>query len=458
MLNSKNINKMKRLLNLAFAGMLLTGLAACDNGTDPDPNPSPGEGNVLSGEITEDKTLSGGTWTLKGYVYVKEGGSITIPAGTVIKSDIVEKGALIVEPGAQIFAEGTAQAPIVFTSGQPKGQRRPGDWGGIIILGNAPTNRGTNPRPTIEGGVGSVYGGDDENDNSGVLRYVRIEYAGIAAQPNSEINGLTLGGVGRGTTIENIMVSYGNDDGFEFFGGTVNCKNLIAFANADDDFDFDFGYTGTIQYGISLRHPQFADPGDAANGIEADNDGDGSAATPNTRPVLSNFTFIGPNNASNTQANHNLANRWRRNVHFVLNNSILLGHQKGGFSMESAGTVASYFDGTSEFRNNILLAVTDNFKSSEAAPRDAAGVEARALSEGVVIPADMDAVALSNPFDWSTGGSLPNLMPKAGSMALTGADFSGHEASFELVPFRGALGTVDWTANWTNWDPNNTDY
>src|SRR5690606_30991551 len=206
----------------------------------------------------------------------------------------------------------------------------------------------------IEGGVGSTYGGNDDDDNSGVLKYVRIEYAGIAAQPNSEINGLTLGGVGRGTTIENIMVAFGNDDAYEFFGGTVNAKHLIAYATADDDFDFDFGYTGKIQYAISIKHPQFADPGDAANGIEADNDGDGSSAMPNTRPELSNFTFIGPNGAANTQANRNLANRWRRNVNFVLRNSILLGHQKGGFSMESAGTVSSYFNGVSEFKNNIL--------------------------------------------------------------------------------------------------------
>src|SRR5690606_33335355 len=213
-----------------------------------------------------------------------------------------------IEPGAKIMANGTENNPIVFTSGKAVGDREPGDWGGIILLGKAPTNRGTASLPSIEGGVGRTYGGEDPEDNSGIMRYVRIEYAGIAAQPNSEINGLTFGGVGRGTTIENIMVSYGNDDGYEFFGGTVNCKNLIAFANADDDFDFDFGYNGTIQYGISLRHPQFADPGDAANGIEADNDGDGSGATPNTRPILSNFTFIGPNSASNTQANHNLAN------------------------------------------------------------------------------------------------------------------------------------------------------
>lgn len=450
---------MKKVIYVAFASMLALGFTSCDP-KEPTPTPEPGEENVLTGDVTGEKTLTAGTWNLKGYVYVKEGAKLTIPAGTVIKSDIIEKGALIVEAGGQVFAEGTADKPIVFTSGQPMGQRRPGDWGGIIILGNATTNRGTNPRPIIEGGVGSSYGGTNDDDNSGILKYVRIEYAGIAAQPNSEINGLTLGGVGRGTTIENIMVAYGNDDAYEFFGGTVNCKNLIAYATSDDDFDFDFGYSGKIQYAISIKHPQFADPGDASNGIEADNDGDGSAATPNTRPELSNFTFIGPNGAANTQANHNLANRWRRNVNFVLRNSILLGHQKGGFSMESAGTVNSYFDGTSEFKNNILLAfdATKNFKSDQEAPKDAEAMAAKALIDGCVIPVDVDAVGLVAPFSWYADKTAPNVKPNSGSIALTGADFQGMDGWFTTVPFVGAIGTTDWTEDWVNWDPNNTDY
>jgi hypothetical protein len=448
---------MKKLLYLAFASFVAFGAVSCSD-DKPTPEDPTVVDHVLTGEITGEKVLTNdAVWTLKGYVYVKEGGKLTIPAGTIIKSDIVEKGALIVETGGKLYAEGTASAPIVFTSGQPKGQRRPGDWGGIIILGNATTNRGVNPRPTIEGGVARQYGGTNDDDNSGVLKYIRIEFAGIAAQPNSEINGLTLGGVGRGTTIENIMVAYGNDDAFEFFGGTVNCKNLIAYASSDDDFDFDFGYTGKIQYGISIKHPQFADPGDASNGIEADNDGDGSAATPNTRPELSNFTFIGPNGAANTQANHNLANRWRRNVNFVLRNSIMLGHQKGGFSIESAGTAASYMAGTSEFKNNILRAVANNFKSDQPTP-DAAAMETKALAEGVVIPADMDAVMLENPFKWYVDKNTPSVKPKAGSPALSGANFTGMNPFFQSVTFLGAIGTTDWTEGWTNWNPINTDY
>ncbi len=133
----------------------------------------------------------------------EDGSEINIAAGAVIKSDVSDKGALIIERGAKINAIGTAAKPIVFTSGKAVGQRLPGDWGGVVILGKAKTNRTT--EPTIEGGVGKNFGGTVDNDNSGTLKYVRIEFAGIAAQPNSEINGLTLGGVGSGTTIEYVQ-------------------------------------------------------------------------------------------------------------------------------------------------------------------------------------------------------------------------------------------------------------
>jgi hypothetical protein len=226
---------------------------------------------VITGVINENVELPKGKYTLKGYVYINNRARLTIAAGSVIVSDTVNKGALIVEQNSRLIAEGTASEPIVFTSGKAPGQRKPGDWGGIVLLGNAPTNRTTTP--IIEGGINAVYGGSLTADNSGILKYVRIEFAGIAADPNSEINGLTLGGVGTGTVIENVQVSYGNDDAYEFFGGTVNCKNLIAFATADDDFDFDFGYTGRIQFAVSLRDPLFVDGGDAGNGIECDNDG-----------------------------------------------------------------------------------------------------------------------------------------------------------------------------------------
>jgi hypothetical protein len=307
---------------------------------------------VLQGTLLEDKTLTKDKiWTLKGYVYVPEGVTLTIEEGTVIESDIAEKGALIIERGGKIMAEGTPQEPIIFTSGNDFPQ--PGDWGGIVILGRAKTNQ---DEPTIEGGIGRQFGGTNDDDNSGVLKYVRIEYAGVAAFANSEVNALTLGGVGRGTTIEYVQTYYANDDAFEFFGGTVSPKYLVAVATADDDYDFDMGYTGTIQYAISKRDPLFVDGGDAGNGVECDNDGAGSTLIPTTKPTLLNFTLVGPT-SSQSLPNHNLAMRFRRGTNFVVKNSVFYGYMKGGLQIESDITVQSFANGGSEFTNNVIHSV-----------------------------------------------------------------------------------------------------
>jgi hypothetical protein len=307
---------------------------------------------TLTGTINTTTTLTADkVWTLKGYVYVTDGAKLIIQPGTTIISDVSEKGALCIERGAQIIAEGTAAKPIVFTSGKAVGERTPGDWGGIVILGRAKTNRTS--EPTIEGGIGRAFGGTNDFDNSGVLKYVRIEYAGIAAMPNSEINALTLGGVGSGTIIENVQTIYANDDAFEFFGGTVNAKNLYAFATADDDFDFDFGYTGTITNGVAKRDPQFVDSGDAGNGVECDNDGTGSSAQPVTHPKLLNMVLVGPN-VSTALANHNLGLRFRRATQFTMKNSIVWGWMKGGLSLESNETAQFVKDGVSVFENNSV--------------------------------------------------------------------------------------------------------
>ncbi len=340
---------MKKLLTI----LLALGLFSCERelGGDEGPINVPTT-TTLTGNINTTTTLtSDKVWTLKGYVYVTDGAKLIIQPGTTIVSDVAEKGALCIERGSQIIAEGTQSKPIVFTSGRPEGQRSPGDWGGIVILGRAKTNRSS--EPTIEGGIGRPYGGTNDSDNSGVMRYVRIEYAGIAAMPNSEINALTLGGVGNGTILENIQTIYANDDAFEFFGGTVNGKNLYAFATADDDFDFDFGYTGVITNGVAKRDPQFVDSGDAGNGIECDNDGTGSGAQPITHPKLFNMILVGPN-ISSALANHNLGLRFRRATQFTMKNSIVWGWMKGGLSLESNETAQFVKDGVSVFENNSV--------------------------------------------------------------------------------------------------------
>ncbi|HUR10860.1 MAG TPA: hypothetical protein VM012_05800 [Flavitalea sp.] len=407
---------------------------------------------ILEGTIDNSVTLAKGKYTLKGYVYVNNNAILTIEAGSVIMSDVTEKGALIIERGSKLIADGRADAPIVFTSGKAANQRNAGDWGGIILLGKAPTNRPTNPPPVIEGGVNRTYGGIDPNDNSGILRFVRIEFSGIAAEPNSEINGLTLGGVGAGTILENIQVSYGADDGFEFFGGTVNAKNLVSFAAYDDDYDFDFGYTGKIQYAVSLRDKP-ADT-DQANGIECDNDGSGTTATPYTKPQLSNLTLIGPYDTTGSAATHGFSARFRRSTRFVLRNSILLGHRMAGFSIESDNSLNDYKNNNSEFKNNIVAVYSTPYKSSNQTILTNADMKAKAEADGSVTLATREDVQLTDPF---TLGA-PNFLPKAGSPALTGVDYSGMDAFFTPATFRGAFGSTNWLLGWTSFTPKNNTY
>lgn len=341
---------MKKLLTaVLFSTLLLSCEKELGGGTPPINVPSQ---TTLTGNINQTTTLtSDKVWTLKGYVYVTDGAKLIIQPGTTIISNVVEKGALCIERGAQIIAEGTPEKPIIFTSGKNVGERSPGDWGGIVILGRAKTNRSS--EPTIEGGIGRPFGGTNDADNSGVLKYVRIEYAGIAALPNSEINALTLGGVGSGTIIEYVQTIYANDDAFEFFGGTVSPKYLYAFATADDDFDFDFGFTGTITNGVAKRDPQFVDNGDAGNGVECDNDGVGSLAQPFTHPKLLNMILVGPNDATSLP-NHNLGLRFRRATQFTMKNSVIWGWMKGGLSLESNETAQFVKDGVSLFENNSV--------------------------------------------------------------------------------------------------------
>jgi hypothetical protein len=391
---------MKKLLVL-FASLTIFGCSK-DLGGEVTPINVP-TSTTLSGNITSTTTLtSDKEWVLKGYVYVTDGAKVIIQPGTIIKSDISEKGALCIERGAQIVAEGTASKPIIFTSGRPAGERTPGDWGGIVILGRAKTNRTS--EPTIEGGIGRAYGGTNDLDNSGILKYVRIEYAGIAAMPNSEINALTLGGVGSGTIIENVQTIYANDDAFEFFGGTVNAKNLYAYGTADDDFDFDFGYRGKVSNSVSKRDPQFVDNGDAGNGVECDNDGTGSSAEPFTHPILDGVILIGPNDAASLP-NHNLAMRWRRATQFEVYNSTIIGYMKGGFSMESNETAQFYKDGVSKFQNNKIGSFNLlNFISKATTIITSDAVKTKALSEGnteITLTAS-EIETLSKP-NWTNG-------------------------------------------------------
>ncbi|WP_081170610.1 hypothetical protein [Niastella populi] len=438
----------KFLSMLAIAAVVVA--TGCSKSDDEDEGTTP-TNSVLQGNISESRTLTADKkWTLKGYVYVTNGATLTIEPGTVIVGDVDVKAALCVERGGKLIAEGTAAKPIVFTSGKPAGSRAPGDWGGIVLLGKAKTNRSATP--VIEGGLDRPYGGSDDADNSGSLKYVRIEFAGIAAFAGSEINGLTLGGVGSGTTLENIQVSYGNDDGYEFFGGTVSGKRLVTYACSDDDFDFDYGFTGKIQYGVVLKDPNTVDNGDDNNGIECDNDGSATTATPFTRPNLSNFTFVGPNNASNN-VRHKYGNRFRRASRFSLRNSIIMGYNAGGFVMESDATAQAYVDGNSLFKNNLVHAVVKPYVGVSAVISDA-DVKTKAESEGCITYTDAADIKLTAPF----AISAPDITPATGSPALAGADFGGMDSFFETTTFRGAVGTTNWMKDWTSFTPKTNNY
>jgi serine/threonine protein kinase len=281
----------------------------------------------LSGDIDGDATLTcDKTYLLKFTTFVRGGATLTIQPGTTVLGDGDTKGTLVVQPGGKLIADGTRDRPIVFTSPKPEAQRAPGDWGGVILLGNAPTNLHDASGKPIKGRVegittGGEYGGDDANDDSGVLRWVRIEYSGVAIGPNNEINGVTLAGVGRGTKIDHVEVRRTADDCFEFFGGTVDAKHLICQSNGDDGFDWDFGYTGRLQFLFLQQDPDVADD---TNGFEGDNDPNGTPNAPRSAPTIYNATLCGKNKEV---AKEQYGMLLRRGTHGTIANAIVTGFE-----------------------------------------------------------------------------------------------------------------------------------
>ncbi|RYD58175.1 MAG: T9SS type A sorting domain-containing protein [Sphingobacteriales bacterium] len=332
---------------------------------------------TVKGEITSNQTWSPGqVYKLEGWVYVTDGVTLTINPGTIIKGDKNSKAALIVERGAKIMAQGTVEKPIVFTSNQPQGTRSNGDWGGVIICGKAPVNW-TAGEGQIEGGVRSKYGGTDANDNSGVLSYARIEFAGIAFAPNNEINSLTLGGVGSGTKIDHVQISYAGDDGIEWFGGTVNTKHMVTVRTWDDDFDTDNQYNGKNQFMFVLRDPNIADVS-GSKAFEGDSylagTIDGKTNNNNaTKAVFSNCTVVGPLISSTSTAYNPLyvagAHLRRGSAQSILN-SVFMGWPCGLLIDEPGtafgSTIANINDNTLQFRNNVIAGTptmnTPNYK------------------------------------------------------------------------------------------------
>ena len=389
------------------------------------------------------------TYLLKGFVYMEDGGVLTIQPGTVIKGDKASKGTLIVKKGAKLNAEGTAAHPIVFTSAQPAGSRNPGDWGGLIICGKAPVNL-PGGEGTIEGGPDARYGGSDINDNSGTLRYVRIEYAGVPFQPNQEINGLTLGGVGKGTTVSHIQVSFCGDDSYEMFGGTVNTDHLVSYKTTDDDLDTDNGYSGKVQFAVVLRDPNIADVS-GSNAFESDNDAAGSTAAPATNAIFSNISIFGPKQDTAISVNSNFKRgaHLRRNTQTCIYNSLISGYPVGLF-IDGSGTESNASSGLLQVRNTIISACNTPITSAAAFDINS-WFNTPTFNNSILFT----STGLANaPYNTN-----PDFLPAAGSPLLNGADFSSPNLSgMTPVSYRGAFGSTDWTAGWCNWDPQNTVY
>jgi hypothetical protein len=458
--------------------VLLSGLtmSSCKKDAEPLPNPGPSTTYIeLTGDLPTQTLDPSKKYLLKGYAFVQAGQTLTIPAGTIIFGDKASKGTLVINRGGKIMAEGTAEKPIVFTSKFGPGDRDKGDWGGIIILGNANVNQQSTP---IEGVTPSVNFGTfqstaNDNESSGVLKYVRIEYAGIALSPNNEINGLTFGGVGSGTVVENVQVSYSGDDAFEWFGGTVNCKKLIAFGTWDDDFDTDLGYTGKVQFALALRDPFNADQS-GSNCFESDNDGGGNDVTPKTAPVFSNVTIIGPRDTSVSPISSNYRNavHFRRNTATSLFNSVISGFPTG-ILMDGTSTFGNY-EGNSpkgEIKSNLILSpsssalavaggvVSDNFRSyftsnnpAEILQPSQAKYNELGLEPGLFFGKSGNAASYP---------ANPSFSVSSDKFIGSSAQFSSPKLTdpfFQQVNHLGAFDPTDWTDGWATFDPKNQVY
>jgi hypothetical protein len=414
------------------------------------------------------------TYILNGFIYVNDGQTLTIEPGTVIKGQTgqaEDASALIVARGGTIIANGTADNPIIFTAladdvtrtdDLPKNQR--GLWGGVIILGNAYINHASG-QTTIEGipatatefrsqyGVGTeavtgkVWARNDAHD-AGEFTYVSIRHGGTNIGAGNEINGLTMGGVGTGTTIHHVEIYGNDDDGFEWFGGTNNTSYLASINNQDDSFDWDFGWIGQNQFWVAVQEQGF----DASNrGFESDGAHSGNLnATVFSKPQIYNMTLIGSTAAGTANATDHNVMFFTENSGGLIHNSIIMGFGQGVNITNIGGDVAGnsrdrLAAGDLAFKNNIwtniadntLAGISNNLPELETYLGDAANGNEISATPGITITA--------NSF---------NLMPTAGSLALTkarsalpGAAVNGF--TYQTANHIGAIGTTNWLKGWT---------
>ena len=464
-------NISKRFAIVLCAAIVAT---ACFSDTIQDPGSGGDNGPklaTLSGNITASRTLSADTvYTLSGYVKVRAGVTLTIPAGTKIVGDTAVAGSsLWILRGARINAQGTASNPIVFTSARSAGNRKPGDWGGIIIIGNARINRTGSPIFT-EGpaDVAENYaGGTDDNDNSGTLRYVRIEFAGydVSNGQGQELNSLSLYAVGRGTTIEYVQSMAGLDDSFEFFGGTVDTRYMVSYESGDDHFDWTEGYSGRNQFLIAYQSTTIAprpgtgtlstDPrGFEGDGCENTKPGCAYTNAPYSRPVFANFTIIGPGPGVFAPADGNGA-VIRRGSGGTFVNGIIARWPLFGVSIRDAESNALLGNDSLIVRNVFLSDNSANFEPQGTNFGQSINVAATNILQPSPMSSLFNSVSPTG-FDWTPSATSP--AKSGGLAAFTGTAIAARATAYFGGTLTGTtyVGAQDpagpkWWLGWTSY-------
>lgn len=359
---SEKQNEMKKITQILLMTMVVIvfGCSSCKEPIEPSNNTFTITDEVidgivykkLEGIINENISLtSSDNWLLSGGVFVEEGYTLTILNGGTIYTDTDVTTFLSVMQGAKVFIEGSQDNPVVFTP--LKDNPTYGDWGGIVVNGYASLNTGFTAEG--EGGTG-IYGGDDDNDDSGILRYVRVEYAGKILGTDNELNGFSFNGVGDGTTVEYIQAYKGSDDGIEFFGGTVNVRYAVSTHNQDDSFDWTHGWKGKGQYWLAQQGP---DGGD--RGIEADNNSDDNLLEPYSNPILCNITLEGYDDGDSL----NTGIRFREGTKGKVYNALITNFPKYGVRVSDEATLNNLTNGGLILSNSLVQDNGTNFKDCD---------------------------------------------------------------------------------------------
>ncbi|MBD3242064.1 MAG: T9SS C-terminal target domain-containing protein [Chitinivibrionales bacterium] len=471
---------------LLFVAPLVLGLmvAGCtedsedeDTTTGPDTDPYPTMVELYDSDINEGETLTldaDSTYVLMEFVFVEDGATLNIPAGTVIKGAPgggLNASALIICRGATINATGTADNPIIMTSvsddvdiSDDLGPNARGLWGGLIVLGKSITQKadgegqiegiGTDPR--------GAYGGSDATDNSGTIQYVSIRYGGSNIGEGNEINGLTMGAVGSGTTIDHVEVYNNADDGFEWFGGTVNTKNLIAVGCKDDSYDWDEGFRGKGQYWVVVQGDDAGDRAAEMDGCASDNRGD----TENfSQPTIYNATFIGCGSGSGIPGNmifkfreetggyyyNSIFTDFAGDIKYDANNAVsLVGVINFDDEKGTDGNLVSdhVVSGDLELSNNLFY----DFAFGASTPEMLVKYSSFADADKAPV---LDDVSSKNTFGDDAGVGRDGdgnvvLLPAAGSLALTASRKTPSDSFFDNAAYIGAFDAgSDWTSGWT---------